>query len=119
MRSLDRFDQAASQLSEVGQNNIRILRNWAKSKGWEKETGRLGKPERWGLYNGKEFTWHLRIKPEKSLREGLQAGSQQARFDARLNKEMNGFLNPFTGKTGNKDLGTHLSLESEWYFYGR
>jgi hypothetical protein len=30
---LNRFHQAARNLSETGQNNIRILRGWAKSKG--------------------------------------------------------------------------------------
>jgi hypothetical protein len=34
---LNRFHQAAKNLSETGQHNIRILRGWARSKGWIQE----------------------------------------------------------------------------------
>lgn len=43
-------------------------------------------------------------------REVLQAGSNQPRFDARL--DTNGsYINPFTGQTGTKAAGTHIPLE--------
>jgi len=33
---LNTFNLYASELSDVGKTNIRILRGWAKSKGWER-----------------------------------------------------------------------------------
>jgi hypothetical protein len=61
----NRFHQAASNLSETGQNNIRILRNWAKSKGWTKFS-KNGDPEKWGTWKSIEskYEWNLIIKPE-------------------------------------------------------
>jgi hypothetical protein len=47
---LNRFHTAARNLSEVGQNNIRILRRWAKNKEWERLPNPQGKPEEWGIY---------------------------------------------------------------------
>jgi hypothetical protein len=114
---LDRFNQAASELSEVGQNNIRVLRNWAKSKGWEKFPNPGGQPEKWGQYIEGEFEWRLRIKPEGSFRSGLDSGSNIPRFDARLStgkpKEYL-YINPFSGETGTREIGSHLPLD---YFY--
>ncbi len=108
---LNRFHQAAKALTPAGKNNIRILRNWAKSKGWVREGNRLGKPERWGQYVGKEFHWHLRIKPEGSLRSGLHPLSNQPRFDARL-KSGGDYIDPFSGKVGSYREFSHLPLES-------
>ncbi len=64
---LNRFHQAARNLSEEGQNNIRILRGWAKSKGWVKAPN-SGGPEKWGVVKNGEFEWNLLIKPESSMR---------------------------------------------------
>lgn len=57
---LNRFHQAARNLSEEGQNNIRILRGWAKSKGWVKVPN-SGGPEKvgnfteWGIQSGEWY----------------------------------------------------------------
>jgi len=112
--NLNRFDLAASQLSGTGKNNIRVLRGWAKSKGWIREPRNLlGKPERWGSINPNdgEFIWNLRIKPEASLRNGLDAGSRVPRFDARLGSGGNRYINPFTGKIGKESVGKHIPLQ--------
>jgi hypothetical protein len=45
---LSDFNQHALKLSDMGKNNIRILRRWAKSKGWEKLPNPDGRPEMWG-----------------------------------------------------------------------
>jgi RHS repeat-associated protein len=105
------FHQAASTLTETGQRNIRTLRGWAESKGWSRRPG--DGPEIWGV-SGKDgsFSWRLKIKPEAAMRPGLGTGSQQARFDARLDN--GAYVNPFTGETGVRDVGTHLPLEKEW-----
>ena len=107
------FQKAVGQLSEVGQQNVRTLQGWAKSKGWARKSG--DGPEVWGVKDAKgNFSWRLKIKPEASNREGLQAGSNQPRFDARL--DTNGtYINPFTGQTGSKAVGTHISLEKVYY----
>ena len=81
---LNRFHQAARNLSETGQNNIRVLRGWAKSKGWIKQPNFQGAPEKWGTYQNNKFEWRLVIKPEPSTRPGLQTGSNFPRFDARV-----------------------------------
>src|SRR5262249_5842998 len=47
---LNRFHSSAQQLSEVGQHNIRTLRGWARSKGWERYQNNGG-PEKWGVFN--------------------------------------------------------------------
>lgn len=109
---LNRFHQAAFNLSETGQNNIRILRSWAKSKGWEKLPNPYGKPEKWGSFDqSKNFNWNLKIKPEASFREGLGSGSNYPRFDARLgNHPPYEYINPFTGNVS-KELGAHIPLE--------
>ena len=109
--TLNRFHQAAKSLSETGQNNIRILRGWAKSKGWEKLPNPEGRPEKWGIYQDGKFEWRLRIKPEPSLRENLHIGSGIPRFDARLGIDGNQYINPFTRELGNQNVGTHVSLE--------
>ncbi len=107
----NRFHQAAYNLSEVGQNNIRILRGWAKSKGWEKLPNSYGGPEKWGVYHDGLPEWRLIIKPEPSLRPGLQAGSNQPRFDARLNVGGSYYVNPFTNEVGAEGIGRHLPLD--------
>ena len=81
---LNRFHQATRNLSETGQNNIRILRGWAKSKGWRQEPNLQGAPEKWGIHQNGKFEWRIVIKPEASARPGLQQGSNIPRFDARL-----------------------------------
>ncbi|CDR35009.1 hypothetical protein [Criblamydia sequanensis] len=103
---LNRFHQAAENLTEIGQTNIRSLRGWAKSKGWRRFPNDGG-PEKWG--NLETRTWHVIIKPEASFRPGLQSGSNIPRFDARINHGQ--YINPFTGKVGGKEVGTHLPLE--------
>ena len=110
----NRFHQAAKSLSETGQNNIRILRGWAKSKGWEKLPNSQGRPEQWGIYKGEEFKWRLKIKPEPSFRPKLDEKSGIPRFDVRLGPGGNQFINPFTGENGDLNIGKHLLLENEW-----
>ena len=112
--SPNRFDIAAKNLSEVGKNNIRILRGWARSKGWAQEKNCAGKPERWGLYQGDRFEWRLRIKPEPSARPGLDQGSNLPRFDARLQSGGQDYINPFNGQVGGETIGTHLPLEFKY-----
>ncbi len=107
--SLNRFHQAASRLSEQGQNNIRILRNWAKSKGWVRMPSNGG-PEKWGKFQKGKFEWNLIIKPEASVRPGLKTGSNIPRFDARLGP-IDQYINPFTGQIGRSNVGTHIPLE--------
>jgi hypothetical protein len=113
---LNRFDQAAQNLSETGQNNIRILRGWAKSKGWEKMPNSQGGPEKWGMYQNGNFEWRIVIKPEASMRPGLESGSQVPRFDARLMTDVTGksYTNPFTRDIGNWQIGTHIPLEHKY-----
>jgi hypothetical protein len=111
---LNRFDQAAQNLSETGQNNIRILRAWAKSKGWEKMPNSQGGPETWGNINSlkNKFEWRLKIKPEASFREGLQTDSKVPRASARMEEGL--YINPFTGETGGVKIGGHLPLEVQY-----
>ncbi len=109
---LNRFHQAARNLSETGQNNIRILRGWAKSKGWEKFPSTNGAPEKWGTWKNGIPEWNLRIKPEPGFRPELELGSMRPRFDARLgNQPPYEYINPFTGTLGSKNIGTHIPLE--------
>ncbi|MBF8262370.1 MAG: hypothetical protein HW387_35 [Parachlamydiales bacterium] len=109
----NRFHQAAKGLSETGQNNIRILRGWAKSKGWEKLPNPQGAPERWGVYQDGKFEWRLRMKPEGSFRDGLDSRSNISRFDARLwnNPSGKSYINPFTNEVGDANVGKHMPLE--------
>ena len=107
------FNQAAHSLSKVGQQNVRSLRGWAESKGWVRQGG--DGPEVWGV-NGADgsFSWRLKLKAEGSSRAGLGAGSRQPRFDARLD-DSGTYVNPFTGETGGRAVGTHLPLEKSWW----
>lgn len=109
---LNRFHKAAQGLSEVGQNNIRILRGWAKSKGWIKAPN-SGGPEIWGHFREMKFKWNLRLKPERSMRDGLDFGSNIPRYDARLGENLPySYINPFNGNASiHKSTGTHLPLE--------
>ncbi len=107
---LNQFHQAASNLSKIGKDNIRILRGWAKSKGWQKVTNSQGGPEIWGETIKGAFEWKLKIKPISSFREGLQSGSNLPRFDARLSR--GNYINPFTSNMGARDIGTHIPLEN-------
>ncbi len=111
--TLNRFHLNASQLSPTAQNNIRILRGWAKSKGWEKLPNPQGAPEKWGVYNNSKFEWRIKIKSEPSLNSGLNDGSYLPRFDARLRTDVAGrsYINPFSGQVGDWRVGTHLPLE--------
>jgi hypothetical protein len=102
------FEALVQQLSKVGQQNVRTLQNWAKSKGFVKGPN-TGGPQVWGVYDDAgNFSWRLKIKAEGSMRSGLEAGSQVPRFDARLAPGK--YVNPFTGQTGGKTIGTHLPL---------
>jgi len=64
----------------------------------------------WGLQQNGIFFWRIKIKPEVSTRQGLESSSQKPRFDARLN-DKGTYINPFSGQTGNRSMGTHLDLE--------
>ncbi|GAB6992347.1 WXG100 family type VII secretion target [Paenibacillus pini] len=89
--------------------NTDNLRVWAKNNGWEQKYTEGG-VEQWGVKDSKgAFSWRLKLKPEVSTREGLGSGSKQPRFDARLNDEGT-YVNPFTGETGSKGIGTHIPL---------
>lgn len=112
--SLNRFNQAAQNLSEVGQNNIRVLRSWAESKGWEKAADLTG-PETWGQTINGKFVWNLKIKAEGSFRPNLEAGSNIPRFDARHDQKGQRYVNPFTGEIGDKNIGKHLPLEHIYF----
>ncbi len=115
LQNLNRFHQNAYNLSKTAQNNIRVLRGWAKSKGWERLPNPTGAPERWGIYNANgKFEWRLRIKSEASTRIGLESGSHVPRFDARVLTDLDGksYINPFSGEVGNSRIGTHLPLEN-------
>lgn len=103
--------RAATGLSRVGNQNVRVLRNWANSKGWVQRAG--DGPEIWGVRNADgSFSWRLKIKPEASMRPGLEADSKVPRFDARLGPGE--YVNPFTGELGGRSVGTHIPLEHQW-----
>ena len=86
------------------------MRGWAKSKGWIQQPNPYGQPERWGVNQNNQFEWRLRIKPEPSLRQNLDIGSNVPRFDSRLEKGV--YINPFTNTVGDKTIGTHIELEA-------
>jgi len=92
--------------------NTANLRTWAQEKGWVRQDT-AGGVEQWGVKdaNGK-FSWRLKLKPETSTRPGLEAGSNQPRFDARLDAEgtPTSYINPFTGQIGGSSVGTHIPL---------
>ncbi|MDO7908926.1 hypothetical protein Q5741_21420, partial [Paenibacillus sp. JX-17] len=90
-------------------DNTANLRSWAEGKGWVRQDT-AGGVEQWGVKNADgTFSWRLKLKPEASTREGLGAGSNQPRFDARLD-DKGTYINPFTGQTGGRDVGTHIPL---------
>jgi RHS repeat-associated protein len=90
-------------------DNTANLRSWAEKNGWEQQYT-AGGVEQWGVRNTEgTFSWRLKLKPEASTREGLGAGSNQPRFDARLD-DKGTYVNPFTGETGGKSVGTHIPL---------
>ena len=105
------FNREVEKLSTVGKTNVRVLRNWAKSKGWVRKPG--NGPETWGVIkpNG-QFSYRLKIKPIPSSREGIKDGSKKPRFDARLSEGK--YVNPFTGKIISKNEGKHQSLETSY-----
>lgn len=71
-----------------------------------------GRPETWGIYRNNEFQRRLVIKPEASVREGLDSGSAIPRFDARLENGI--YVNPFTGEVGNYRQVSHIPLENPY-----
>ena len=114
-KALNTFDQAASKLTKEGKDNIRVLRRWAESKGWEKFPNPTGKPEKWGTWKGNKFEWNLMIKPECSFRQGLHSGSSIPRFDTRLQTGGNCYFNPFTREIGGPEIGKHIPLNSNYF----
>ena len=71
-------------------------------------------PETWDeIDDSGNSSWRLKIKQEGSMRDGLQSSSQVPRFDARLDAEGN-YINPFTGETGGRSIGTHIPLDYPW-----
>ncbi|WP_052759517.1 hypothetical protein [Paenibacillus sp. DMB20] len=89
--------------------NTENLRAWANDNGWEQQYS-AGGVEQWGVRNADgTFSWRLKLKPEASMREGLGTGSNQPRFDARLD-DKGMYINPFTGETGGRSVGTHIPL---------
>jgi RHS repeat-associated protein len=113
--SLNRFDRAAYSLSPAGQANIRALRGWAKSNGWVQLPNQRGAPETWGIYRNGSFEWRVKIKPEPTLRPGIQEGSHLPRFDARVELGGEGYINPFTGEIGSRGVGTHIPLDYPYW----
>ncbi|MDX8430635.1 MAG: RHS repeat-associated core domain-containing protein [Candidatus Algichlamydia australiensis] len=104
------FHRAAMQLSKQEKNTIRILRGWAKSKGFKKLPNPAGKPEVWGqVINGK-FEWTMKVKPISSIRQGIAKGSQVPRASIRLQKTT--YINPFTSEVGGAEVGAHIPLQN-------
>ena len=116
-KPLTTFHQAAKSLSPTAKNNIRILRSWAKSKGWEKLPNPHGKPEIWGTYENGKLEWKLKIKPVPSISQGLSDSIYLPRFDARLlsDPKGSGYINPFTGQIGGAKIGRHLLLDQNFF----
>jgi len=112
---LNRFNQTAQNLPKTSQQNIRTLRGWAKSRGYEKLPNPEGGPEKWGIFNKGEFRTHLIIKPEASLRPGLDPRSGIPRFDAKIADGI--FINPFSGRTGTYKQYSHIALEKPYSAY--
>lgn len=51
--------------------------------------------------------------PTCLVEKSVNAESNYPRFDARVNDDPNpDYINPFTGKIGNKSIGTHVNLET-------
>lgn len=98
-------------MPKEAQRNIRVLRGWAKSKGWIRTENSEGGPEVWGLMMDGKISWRLKIKPEVGARVGLASGSQMPRFTSRLDNQ-GVYINPFNGKLGGKALGGHISLQN-------
>lgn len=67
--------------------------------------------EKWGTFQSGEFEWNLVIKPEPSMRLNLKPGRNVPRFDARIRLGGGSYVNPFTGKIGNEDVGKHVLLD--------
>lgn len=115
-RSLDRSGNSGGGVNKalVRDNgsiskNTENLRNWAKKNGWVQQNT-AGGVEQWGIRNADgTFSWRLKLKPQASTREGLGAGSNRPRFDARLD-DKGTYINPFTGETGGRAVGTHIPL---------
>lgn len=106
---LNHFHEAARNLPKESQDNIRMLRYWAKSRGYEKLANPEGGPEKWGIYEQGEFRTRLIIKPEGSTRPGLQPASGKPRFDAKVAEGV--YINPFTGQTGSYKQYSHIPLD--------
>lgn len=92
--------------------NVRALRNYARSKGWVRNP--TGGPEAWGVPDDEgSFSWRMKIKLQKSMREGLEEGSRQLRVSTRLRKGV--YVNPFTGEIVPRVVGEHIPLDQEWF----
>jgi len=114
---LGRFHQAAKSLPEEAQQNIRILRNWAKSRDYQMVPNPKGGPEKWGEIVDGKFKPRLIIKPEASLRSGIHPISTMPRFEARIGSGANDWINSFTGQIGNSSIGEHIWLEHPYLNY--
>lgn len=90
-------------------DNTANLRTWAEKNGWVRQDTAGGVEQR-GVRNvDGTFSWRMKLKPEVSTRKGLGAGSNQPRFDARLD-DKGTYINPFTGEAGGRSIGTHIPL---------
>jgi hypothetical protein len=112
VKQLNRFEAAYTVLSDLGKANVEFLRNFAKRNDWAPKPNILGGPEEWGVYVDGKFKWRIKIKPEASLREGLERGSQIPRASVRLGDD--NYLNPFTNEKCTAKVAGHLPLEYEW-----
>ncbi|MGK0182674.1 MAG: ankyrin repeat protein [Halioglobus sp.] len=106
-----------SNLSNEGKNNVRIVREWAISKGYFLQPGRNSGPEVWGKNNPNNgrFEWYLKIKPVGARNTGLMGDSYLPRIECRRTPGPNGkpslYLNPYTSSTGGRHVGGHIPLE--------
>lgn len=110
---LSRFEKAIDALSDIGKSNVEYLREYARKEGYVLKENLTGGPEVWGKTIDGEFAWFVKIKPEGSMRNGLEAGSQVPRASVRVDLEGT-FINPFTGEVGKKSIGDHIPLEFDW-----
>jgi len=101
-------------LSQEGKNNIRALRGWAKSKGWEKLPNPRGRPEQWvsKTADGQQFN-NLVIKPSGSFQGDLVLGSGIPRFSCRIGK--GNHFNPFTAEKLTASAGQHIPLDKRYW----